>query len=90
MDDLKQHVHKRMQHQQSQKKDEWLPQSLNCNPMDYCVWNSLREKVYEGQMATFTKEELLTKIKACWEKITLEEIQSCILYWRKQGKWKTH
>ena len=27
--------------------DEWTPQSPDCNLMDYCVWNSPSEKVYE-------------------------------------------
>ena len=66
------------------KKDEWPPQSPDCNPMDYCVWNSLSEKVYEGRMDKFTEEELKTKIKESWKRITLEEIHSCISSWKKR------
>ena len=50
------------------QKDEWPPQSPNCDPMGYCMWNSLSEKVYEGGMDTFTEEELKTKIKESWGK----------------------
>ena len=27
-------------------KNEWPPQSPDRNPMDYEIWNSLKEKVY--------------------------------------------
>ena len=29
------------------KKDEWPPLSPDCNPMDYVIWDSLKEKVYQ-------------------------------------------
>ena len=28
------------------KKDEWPPQSPGCNPMDYTIWDSLKNKAY--------------------------------------------
>ena len=31
------------------RKDEWPPQSPDCNPMDYAVWESLYQKVYAGK-----------------------------------------
>ena len=27
------------------KKNEWPPESPDCNPMDYAIWDSLKEKV---------------------------------------------
>lgn len=66
------------------KKDEWPPQSPDCNPMDYSIWNSLSEKVYRGQMDVFTEGELKAKIRESWEEITLEEIQNSIQAWKKR------
>ena len=40
------------------RKDEWPPQSPDCNPMDYVVWDSLSQKVYAGKQDTFTENEL--------------------------------
>ena len=65
------------------KKDERPPQSLDCDLMDYCMWNSLSEKLYVGRMDHFTEEELKTKIKEGWKIDHFEEIQSCISSRRK-------
>ena len=43
------------------KKDEWPPQSLDLNPMDYTIWDSLSEKVYKGRTQKFTENELKEK-----------------------------
>ena len=40
------------------RKDEWPPQSPDCNPMDYVVWDSLSQKVYAGKQDKFTENEL--------------------------------
>ena len=40
------------------RKDEWPPQSPDCNPMDYAVWDSLSLKVYAGNQDKFTENEL--------------------------------
>jgi hypothetical protein len=57
------------------KKDEWVPQSPNCNPW---MWDSLSEKVCCGRTAKFTKEELQQRITECWEEIYLAELRICI------------
>ncbi len=31
------------------KRDEWPPQSPDCNPMEYSIWDVLYEKVYNGR-----------------------------------------
>ena len=60
------------------RKDEWPPQSPNCNPMDYAVWDSLSLKVYAGKQEKFTENELKKQIRKCWKDITLGEIQKTI------------
>ena len=37
------------------RKDEWAPQSPDCNPMDYAVWDSLSQKVHAGKQDKFTE-----------------------------------
>ena len=48
-------------------KDDWPPQSPDLNLMDYHVWDSLSEKVYEGRSTMFTERELKQKIQQCWK-----------------------
>ena len=52
--------------------------------MDYCMWNSLSEKVYGDRMGKFTEEELKTKIEESYVKVTLEDIYSCNSSFRKR------
>lgn len=65
-------------------KDHWPPQSPDCNPMDYGIWNLLAQKVYANQREKFTIEELKAKIRECWDDITLEHIRKCISKWKKR------
>ena len=39
-------------------EDDWPSQSPDLNLMDYHVWDSLSEKVYEGRSTKFTEREL--------------------------------
>ena len=64
------------------KKDEWLPQSRDGNPMDYNVWDSLVEKVYSGRTTVFKEEELKDVIKQKWQEIPQDEVQKAILPWK--------
>ena len=67
------------------RKDEWPPQSPDCNPMDYAVWDSLSQKVYAGKQDKFTENELKkTQIRNFWKDITLGEIQKTISVWKKR------
>ena len=63
------------------KKDEWPPQSPDCNPMDYAIWDLLKEDVYRGRAEKFTEQELKDAIVQSWERITLEQIRSCLSSW---------
>ena len=65
-------------------KDDWPPQSPDLNPMDYHVWDSLSEKVYEGRSTKFTERELKQKIQQCWERIPQAEIRKAIASWKKR------
>ena len=40
------------------EKDDWPHRSPDPNPMDYHVWDSLSEEVYEGRSTKFTEREL--------------------------------
>ena len=63
-------------------KDDWPPKSLDLNPMDYHVWDSLSENVYEGRSKKFTERELKQKIQQCWERIPQWEIRKAIASWK--------
>ena len=64
------------------KKDQWPPMSPDLNPMDYSIWNSLSEKVYEGRKEKFTEAELKKKLKQSWQKITLKEVHKAVRGWK--------
>ena len=68
------------------KKDEWPPQSADCNPMDYAIWDMLSERVYAGRRQKFTETELKQKILEAWQEISLTEIRGCISCWKKRLK----
>ena len=59
--------------------DEWPPNSPDCNPLDFHVWNSLREKVYAGRREPFENlQELEAAAKAAWREISVEEIRRAV------------
>ena len=60
------------------RKDEWPPQSPDCNPMDYAVWDSLSRCLVAGKQDKFTENELIKQIRKSWKDITLGEIQKTI------------
>ena len=66
------------------KKDEWSPQSPDCNPMDYVTWDSLKEKVYRGVDDKLTKQALMNRIIISWEEILVEEIRESISAGKKR------
>ena len=57
------------------KKDEWSPQSRDCNPMDYCVWDSLSEKVYSGRTTVLKEEKPKNAIRQKWREILYLRMQ---------------
>ena len=51
------------------KKDQWPPNSLDTNPLDYYFWSKVKSKVYEGRINQPFKneEEMISRIKAVWK-----------------------
>ena len=66
------------------KRDESPPQSADCNPMDYAIWDMLIERVYAGQIHKFTEPELKQKILKVWQEISLTEIRASIYLFGKR------
>lgn len=66
------------------QKDSWPPQSPDCNPMDYYVWDALASEVYSGRTEKFSERELKDRITECWENITLAGIRKAIGSWKKR------
>ena len=65
-------------------KDQWPPSSPDLNPMDYCIWNLLKEKVYKGEREPFDLDSLKSKIRESWESISLLDIRKAIKKWKKR------
>ena len=59
-------------------KDKWPPQSNDCNPTDYAMWGSLKEKVFRGVQALMNRKIIP------WEEILIEEIRKNISTWKKR------
>ena len=65
------------------KKNEWPPESPDCNPMDYAIWDSLKEKVYQGVRDKLIKQALNNRINISWDQISVEGICKSISAWTK-------
>ena len=68
------------------KKDEWPPQSDDCYPMDYTIWDMLSERVYAGRVHKFTEPELKQKISKVWQEISLTENRASIYLFGKTAQ----
>ena len=68
------------------KNDEWPPQSADCNPMDYAIWDMLSERVYAGRVHKFTEPELTQKILKVWQEISLTENWASIYLFGKRAQ----
>jgi transposase len=59
--------------------DAWPPHSPDCNPLDYQIWNELKEKVYAGRSEPFANvEELSAAAKKAWKEIPLDHLRVSI------------
>ena len=71
------------------KKDEWPPQSPDCNLMDYAILDYLKENVkenvYQGVRDKVTKQALNDRIitSISLEQISVSEILKSISTWKK-------
>ena len=70
------------------RKDQWLPNSPDCNPLDYFFWDAIKCKVYEGQRTPFQNlTELKKRIRKVWKDgYTVERIRKAILQFRPRLK----
>ena len=59
------------------KKDEWPPRSPDCNPLDYAIGVSLKEKVCREVQGKLTEQTLMNR-KIMWEEISIEETRKSI------------
>ena len=56
------------------RKDQWPPNSPDCNPKDYFFWDAMTRKVYENQRTPFVNiEELNKRIKKVWKDAYIEK-----------------
>ena len=73
------------------RKDEWPPQSPDCKPMDYAVWDSLSQNVYAGKQDKFTENELKKQIESVGKTLPSEKYKrqyqfgksACEQWWLK-------
>jgi len=55
--------------------DEWPSYSPDLNPLDYCIWDILKDLVYEGRQLPFANlRDLKEAVKNKWKDITIETI----------------
>ena len=65
------------------KSDEWPPQSYDCNPMDYSIWDSCQRRCTRITI-DHTEAQLKAKITETRNEITLNEIRRSISSWKKR------
>lgn len=65
------------------RANEWPPNSPDCNPLDYSVWNALQEEVYSGRREPFENlRELRERIELVWPAISQNVIRRAILQFK--------
>jgi len=65
--------------------DAWPPNSPDLNPLDYCVWNALKELVYAGRRKPFLNtDELKQVIEAKWSLLDDRQIQKSVGQWKQR------
>ncbi|CAF4379978.1 unnamed protein product, partial [Rotaria sp. Silwood2] len=63
---------------------EWLPKSLDAAPMDYSIWDILKERVRKHKVSPLN--ELKNAIKQKWEKLEQDIIDHALKNWPKRGR----
>jgi len=63
--------------------DMWLPNSPDLNPVDYAVWGSLQQMVYQRRQFT-TINQLKQAIVIKWGKLSQRFINRAIGQWRRR------
>ena len=60
----------------------WPPNSPELNPLDYCIWDFLKDRVYAT--APRTIGQLEQRIRQVWEELPQQVIDSSIDVWRQR------
>ena len=66
------------------KKNEWPPNSLGFNPLDYHVWGAMLEQYKLFTPKPTNKAELKTVLEVIWEDLPQEAIDLAVLAFRKR------
>jgi len=66
----------------------WPPNSPDLNPIDYCVWGILQERVYRDKIADVT--ELKKKIRREWVALDSEIVTNAISQRRRRLRACVH
>ena len=64
------------------RAQDWPPDSPDCNPLDYHIWNQLKEIVYADRKAYKNLESLRTALRRSWGKVPMTGIQKAIRQFR--------
>ena len=64
--------------------DHWPPHSPDLNPMDYSIWSSLADKVFQVKIRSV--EHLCERLGEAWEQISRDEIDRVIHSFRRRLK----
>ena len=70
------------------RKDQWPPNSPDCNPLDYFFWDAVKQKVYEGRRERFQNiDELKKRIRQVWKQsYDLDTLRKAIQQFRPRLK----
>ena len=66
----------------------WPLYSSDINPVDYCVWGILQERVYRDKIADVT--ELKKKIRCKWVALDSDIVTNATSQWRRQLRACVH
>ena len=83
------------------RKDQWPPNSPDCNRLDFFFWDAVKREVYEGRQGRFQSiDELKKRIRRVWKKsYDIDTLRKAILQFRPRlqavvkengGPIKTH
>jgi len=65
-------------------KDEWPPNSLDLNPLDYQVWRAMLERYKSFQLKLENIDELKKIMQLIWDQLPQDSINKAILSFPKR------
>lgn len=63
-------------------KDQWMPQSPDCAPMDFFVWGWMKKRIAKMKVKTLTG--LRRAVRQVWDELSQEDIDSVLAAWPKR------